>query len=116
MCSAARGLIAASPYAVADRFTDGPVRNRQQHEVSSTAAHLADHIGEVPVLMIPCVEVIDGDGILTATPQPFSRSTTPPRLSTVPRGFHSTTWSVMTDGAPEQIQVPATHLKAPQGI
>jgi hypothetical protein len=29
------------------------------------AAYLAEHIGEVPVLMIRCVEVIDGDGTLT---------------------------------------------------
>ncbi|UGU33369.1 nitroreductase family protein [Mycolicibacterium smegmatis] len=58
--------IAASPYAVADRFKDDPVRNRQQRKVSDSAAHLAEHFGEVPVLMIPCVEVVDGDGRLTA--------------------------------------------------
>ena len=33
--------------------------------MSDSAAYLAEHIGEVPVLMIPCVEVIDGDGTLT---------------------------------------------------
>ncbi|OBK21438.1 nitroreductase family protein [Mycobacterium asiaticum] len=59
-------LIAASPFAVADRFKDDPARNRQQHKVSDSAAYLAEHIGEVPVLMIPCVELIDGDDRLTA--------------------------------------------------
>jgi nitroreductase len=33
--------------------------------VSDSAVHLAEHMSEVPVLMIPCVEVIDGDGRLT---------------------------------------------------
>lgn len=59
-------LIATSPLAVADRFKENPARNREQHKVSNSAAYLADHIGEVPVLMVPCVEVIDGDGTLTA--------------------------------------------------
>ena len=58
-------LIVASPFAVADRFKDDPARNREQRKVSDSAAYLAEHIGEVPVLMIPCVEVIDGDGTLT---------------------------------------------------
>jgi len=31
--------IAASPYAVADRFKDDPVRNRQQRRVSDSAAY-----------------------------------------------------------------------------
>lgn len=59
-------LIAASPFAVADRFKEDPARNREQRKVSDSAAYLAEHFGEVPVLMIPCVEVIDGDGTLTA--------------------------------------------------
>jgi nitroreductase len=59
------GLIVASPFAVADRFKDDPGRNREQRRVSDSAAYLAEHIGEVPVLMVPCVEVIDGDGKLT---------------------------------------------------
>jgi nitroreductase len=58
--------IAASPFAVADRFKDDPTRNRQQRHVSDSAAYLAEHFGEVPVLVIPCVEVIDDDGALTA--------------------------------------------------
>jgi nitroreductase len=58
-------LIAASPYAVADRFKEDPARNRQQRKVSDSAAYLAEHFSEVPVLMIPCVAVIDGDGRLT---------------------------------------------------
>ena len=59
------GLHRQVPFAVADRFNDDPARNREQRKVSDSAAYLAEHIGEVPVLMIPCVEVIDGDGTLT---------------------------------------------------
>ena len=58
-------LIVASPFAVADRFKDDPARNREQRKVSDSAAYLAEHFGEVPVLMIPCVELIDGDRMLT---------------------------------------------------
>ena len=57
--------IVTSPFAVADRFKDDAARNREQRKVSDSAAFLAEHFGEVPVLMIPCVEVIDGDGTLT---------------------------------------------------
>ncbi|WP_409435806.1 nitroreductase family protein [Mycobacterium sp. SMC-14] len=58
--------IVASPFAVADRFKDDPDRNHEQRKVSDSAAYLAEHIGEIPVLMIPCVEVIDGERTLTA--------------------------------------------------
>ncbi|WP_235663920.1 nitroreductase family protein [Mycolicibacter terrae] len=58
--------IVASPFAVADRFRNDPARNRQQRKVSDSAQYLADHFGDVPVLVVPCVEVIDGDGTLTA--------------------------------------------------
>lgn len=57
--------IAASPFAVADRFQDDPVRSREQRKVSDSAAYLAEHIGEVPVLVIPCIELIDCDRELT---------------------------------------------------
>ena len=57
--------IVASPFAVADRFKDDHARNREQRKVSDSAAYLAEHIGEVPVLTIPCVELIDGDDTLT---------------------------------------------------
>ncbi|MFP1154316.1 nitroreductase family protein [Mycobacterium sherrisii] len=58
-------MIATSPFAVAERFEDDPVRNREQHKVFDSAAYLAEHLGEVPVLMIPCVELVDGDVTLT---------------------------------------------------
>ncbi|MGV9803857.1 nitroreductase family protein, partial [Mycobacterium sp. NPDC003449] len=58
--------VTASPFAVADRFADDPTRNRQQRKVSDSAAYLVEHIDEVPVLVVPCVEVTDGDGVLTA--------------------------------------------------
>jgi nitroreductase len=57
--------IVNSPFAVADKFKDDPARNLEQRKVSDSAAYLADHIGEVPVLVIPCIEVSDGDGTLT---------------------------------------------------
>lgn len=57
--------IVASPFAVADRFKDAPDRNRGQRNVSDSAAYLAEHIGESPVLMIPCGEVTDGERTLT---------------------------------------------------
>ncbi|MCV7260784.1 nitroreductase family protein [Mycobacterium shimoidei] len=57
--------ILASPFAVADRFKDDPARNLEQRKVSDSATYLAEHIGQVPVLMIPCVELIDGDITLT---------------------------------------------------
>jgi hypothetical protein len=44
-----------------------PVRNTPRTAGRATparAAYLAEHIGEVPVLMIRCVEVIDGEGTL----------------------------------------------------
>jgi len=59
-------MIAASPYAVAERFKDDPERNREQRKVSDSATYLAEHFGEVPVLVVPCVDVMDGDGRLTA--------------------------------------------------
>lgn len=58
-------VIVTSAFAVANRFTHDPVRNRQQRKVSDSASYLAAHIGEVPVLVIPCVELIDGDVRLT---------------------------------------------------
>jgi Nitroreductase family len=57
-------LIVASRYTFAIGSRKTP-RNREQRKVSDSAAYLAEDIGEVPVLMIPCVEVIDGDGALT---------------------------------------------------
>jgi nitroreductase len=100
--------ITTSPFAVADRFRDDPVRNREQHKVSNSAAYLADHIGEVPVLMIPCVEVIDGDGTLTAENSNQSWSSIMPAtwnymLAARSRGL-GTTWTGVTIMADEEMR------------
>ncbi|WP_245845463.1 hypothetical protein [Mycobacterium arosiense] len=36
-------MIAASPFAVADRFKENPARNREQRKVSDSAADFAEH-------------------------------------------------------------------------
>ncbi|MCA2185810.1 nitroreductase family protein [Nonomuraea cavernae] len=38
-------------------FEDDPDRAEVQRRVSESAAYLGDHMGEVPVLMIPCIQV-----------------------------------------------------------
>ncbi|MEV0591304.1 nitroreductase family protein [Nonomuraea cavernae] len=38
-------------------FKDDPDRAEVQRRVSESAAYLGDHMGEVPVLMIPCIQV-----------------------------------------------------------
>lgn len=101
-------LIATSPFAVADRFKEDPARNREQHKVSNSAAYLADHIAEVPVLMIPCVEVIDGDGTLTAeNANQYWSSIMPPTwsymLAARSRGL-GTTWTGVTIMAGQEIR------------
>lgn len=101
-------MIAASPLAVADRFQDNPARNREQHKVSDSATYLADHIGEVPVLMIPCVEVIDGDGKLTAENANQYWSSIMPAtwsymLAARSRGL-GTTWTGVTIAADDEMR------------
>ncbi|MEV4172086.1 nitroreductase family protein [Nonomuraea sp. NPDC049709] len=41
-------------------FRDDPVRSAAQERVSDSAAYLADHMGEVPVLVIGCITVPGG--------------------------------------------------------
>ncbi|MEU8250802.1 nitroreductase family protein [Nonomuraea sp. NPDC048916] len=38
-------------------FQDDPARAEVQRRVSESAAYLGDHMGEVPVLVIPCIQV-----------------------------------------------------------
>ncbi|MBU8820177.1 nitroreductase family protein [Mycolicibacterium goodii] len=101
-------MIAASPYAVAERFKDDPVRNREQRRVSDSATYLAEHFGEVPVLMIPCVEVVDGDGALTAENANLYWSSVMPAtwsymLAARSRGL-GTTWTGVTIMADEEMR------------
>ena len=100
--------IVASAFAVADRFKDDPARNREQRKVSDSAAYLAEHIGEVPVLMIPCVEVIDGDGTLTGENANQYWSSIMPAtwnymLAARSRGL-GTTWTGVTVMADEEMR------------
>jgi nitroreductase len=41
-------------------FADDPSRSAVQRRVHDSVAHLADHLGEVPVLVIPCLQVSSG--------------------------------------------------------
>ncbi len=101
-------LIAASPLAVADRFKGDPARNREQRRVSDSAAYLAEHIAQVPVLMIPCVEAVDGDGALTAeTANQYWSSVMPATwsymLAARSRGL-GTTWTGVTIMADDEMR------------
>jgi nitroreductase len=51
---------ANSRHSAASLYKDDPERAATQQRVSESAAHLADHMGEVPVLVIPCIEVPGG--------------------------------------------------------
>jgi nitroreductase len=57
--------VVASPLPVAERFKDDPIRSHEQQKVSDSADYLAEHMGQVPAHVVPCVQV-DGDGKLTA--------------------------------------------------
>ena len=47
----------ASPRSAARLFAGDPDRARTQRRIGDSAAHLAEHIAEVPVLVIPCLRV-----------------------------------------------------------
>jgi nitroreductase len=44
-----------SPGAAAALFADDPERSAVQHRVGQSVAHLGEHMGDVPVLVIPCI-------------------------------------------------------------
>jgi nitroreductase len=52
---------AESRVSAASLYQDDPSRAETQRRVGSSATYLADHMGEVPVLLIPCIEVPGGD-------------------------------------------------------
>ena len=41
-------------------FKDDPARAAAQRRISESSAYLGEHLGEVPVLVIPCIEVPGG--------------------------------------------------------
>jgi len=45
----------ASPHSAANLFTDDPERSATQRRVADSARHLAETMGDVPVLVIPCI-------------------------------------------------------------
>lgn len=53
-----------SPYAVAKRHANVPALRTAQQKTADSGAYLAEHLAEVPVLVLPCIEV-EGDGLLT---------------------------------------------------
>lgn len=50
-----------SPWSAARLFADDPRRAAVQRRVGASAQYLAERMGEVPVLVIPCIQVRGGD-------------------------------------------------------
>jgi nitroreductase len=50
----------ASQGAAGRLFADDPARNAVQQRVHGSVAHLADRMGDVPALVIPCLQVASG--------------------------------------------------------
>jgi nitroreductase len=106
--------VAASPFAVADRFKDDPIRSREQQKVSDSAVYLAEHMGQVPTHVVPCVQV-DGDGKLTAENAVQYWSSIMPAawsymLAARSRGL-GTTWTGVTTMAEDEMRA-VLHLPA----
>ncbi|GAA2426434.1 nitroreductase family protein [Actinomadura vinacea] len=53
-------VYASSITSAGELFKDDPERAETQRRVSSSAVHLAEHMGEVPVLVIPCLRLEGG--------------------------------------------------------
>ncbi|TDD88022.1 nitroreductase family protein [Actinomadura rubrisoli] len=51
---------AASGATAAALYEDDPARAEAQRRVAASAAHLAEHMGEVPVLVVPCLRLDTG--------------------------------------------------------
>lgn len=49
----------ASSASAAGQFTDDPERSKVQRRVGDSAAYLAERMGDVPVLLIPCIRAKD---------------------------------------------------------
>lgn len=52
---------AASKQSAGDLYKDDPDRAEVQRRVGESAAYLGEHMGEVPVLVIPCLRVEGGE-------------------------------------------------------
>jgi nitroreductase len=50
----------ASGGAAGKLFADDPVRSAVQHRVGDSVAYLGEHMSEVPVLVLPCIQVSGG--------------------------------------------------------
>jgi nitroreductase len=50
-----------SPGAAGKLFTDDPQRSAVQSRVNDSVAYLGEHLGEAPVLVIPCLQLSGGD-------------------------------------------------------
>ncbi|MEV7093234.1 nitroreductase family protein [Amycolatopsis sp. NPDC051045] len=51
----------ASPGAAGKLFADDPARARVQQRVGDSVAYLADRMGDVPVLVVPCLETASAE-------------------------------------------------------
>jgi len=50
----------SSPSYAGRLHADDPVRSEVQRRIADSSEYLAEHLGEVPVLVIPCIRVGDG--------------------------------------------------------
>lgn len=50
-----------SPNAAGRLYADDPARSQVQARVNDSVAHLADRMGDVPVLVVPCLQLPSGD-------------------------------------------------------
>jgi nitroreductase len=50
----------ASPGAAGKLFADDPVRSAVQRRVGDSVQHLGEHMGDAPVLVIPCLRLAGG--------------------------------------------------------
>ena len=50
-------LYLASEWSAAKQFADDPIRAEIQQRVGQSVAYLGEHMGRVPVLMIPCLKL-----------------------------------------------------------
>jgi nitroreductase len=99
--------LAAGPFSVAARFADDPTRAPGQAKTADSGAYLAEHLAEVPILVLPCIEV-EGDGPPTAADQADTWGSIMPAawnymLAAHTRGL-GTAWTSLTTRVNDEIR------------
>ncbi|UMB69740.1 nitroreductase family protein [Mycobacterium paraterrae] len=99
--------LASSPYAVAGRFADDPARAPEQRKASDGGAYLAEHLADVPALVLPCIEV-EGDTALPLADQADTWGSIMPAawnfmLAAHTRGL-GTAWTSLTTRVNDEIR------------